>query len=223
MTMNKPELFNILSLPTGLLGQVGEAVASAAHRVQETWPQPPPTAAAELAQLEQLGLQLQEAVRVLAAPAQTGAERVDLAVAALQARAEWAAVLQRHETPWAGPTQGAEVWANASLIKQMIDLALGHVLNHAWGPAPGSGSRLTVDVLRLQNRPLAQLRINLSHEGGALFDSQPGDVSQWHWVLLQALAAHAGLQVERQVLARGLELCLTWPEADLTGKARAAN
>jgi hypothetical protein len=224
MTMNRPELVSTmpLPLPTGLLAQLGEAVASAAHRVQDGWPSPPPAALAELAQLEQLGLQLQEAVRVLAAPPQAGAERVDLAVAALQARAEWAAVLQRHETPWIGPTQGAEVWANPSLIKQMLDLALGHVLDHALGPAPGLGSRLTVEVVRVVARPLAQLRITVSHESGALFDSQPGDAAQWHWVLLRALAAHAGLAVERQVLARGLELLLTWPQADAAGQPRAA-
>jgi hypothetical protein len=41
-------------------------------------------------------------------------------------------------------------------------------------------------------------------------------------VLLRALAAHAGLAVERQVLARGLELLLTWPQADAAGQPRAA-
>jgi hypothetical protein len=61
-------------LPLDLLGQIGQAVAQSAHDAQEHWPAAPSDAAAALADLEQLGLRLQEVVRVLAAPVRTGLE-----------------------------------------------------------------------------------------------------------------------------------------------------
>jgi hypothetical protein len=59
-------------------------VAQAANAAQENWPAAPADAAVALADLEQLGLRLQEVVRVLAAPPRTGLEPVDLGLAVLQ-------------------------------------------------------------------------------------------------------------------------------------------
>ena len=66
---------------------------------------------------------------MLAAPARTGLEPVDLGRALLQARAEWAAPLRRAGLEWAGPEEAAEVMANPAVLKQLLDLSLGHALS----------------------------------------------------------------------------------------------
>lgn len=193
------------TLPLPLLAQAGETVAATAARVQAAWPDAPPAAAAELAALEELGLQLQSAVRVLSGPAGARPERVDLGVAALQARAEWSRAFARAGATWAGPDQGCEVTTNPSVLKLLLDLALAHAL--------GLGPRVTVGVLLRGQPALATLRIEVSRPGGALFQAQPGEAAELHWQLLTLLARHAGVIAERQVQAMAVELTLAWPPA----------
>lgn len=192
-------------LPLNLLGQIGQAVAQSAHGAQEHWPAAPPDAAAALADLEQLGLRLQEVVRVLAAPARTGLEPVDLGRALLQARAEWVARLRRAGQDWVGPEDGVEVMANPAVVKQLLDLALGHAM--------GLGRQMSFRI-RLFGQPAqAKLLLAAITPGSGPEASLPGDAGEWHWVLLSALALHAGVVAERQVQAQGIELSLTWPAA----------
>lgn len=192
-------------LPLPLLAQAGEAVAAAASRLQAAWPGAPADALAEAGALEDLGLQMQAVARVLAAPAGARAERVDLGVAALQARAEWARAFARAGAAWSGPEQGVEVVTNAPVLKLLLDLALGHAL--------GLGSQVRVDVLLRGQPALATLGIAVSRPGGALFQVRPGEAAELHWQLLTLLARHAGVVAERQVQAQAVELTLAWPPA----------
>jgi hypothetical protein len=201
--MNDIDIPPAAPLPADLVAQVGQAMASAASRVQARWPDAPGPAVAELAQIEALGLQLQEAVRVLSGPRKAGLETVDLGVAALQSRAEWAGGLQRAEATWVGPNRGRPVQANPAVLKQLLDLAVGHALV--------LGKTLEMDVLVLGEPPLATLRLFVSRADGELFATQPGDADELHWVLLQRLARHTGVAAGRQVQARGVEITLGWP------------
>ena len=99
------ESFASVKLPAGVLAKVGESFAvalSALQRLLATLEPLAPgqqsvltAALAEIARLEQLGLQIQELARVparvLARDAPLMPERLDLARAARQAMAEWAA------------------------------------------------------------------------------------------------------------------------------------
>lgn len=198
--MNTP--LRVDTLPASLLAQIGECVAGTAAQLQQRWPDAPREAAAQLEALEALGLQVQEVVRMLAAPAGAMPERVNLGVAALQARAEWAAALQRAGASWRGPQKGCEVLTNPAVLKQLLDLAVAHALL--------LGTDLQVDVDRRFQPPLAALRIEVSRPGGELFAARPGDVGELHWALLTALAQHAGVHFERQVRALSVELLLGW-------------
>ncbi|MBX3599301.1 MAG: hypothetical protein KF863_01655 [Rubrivivax sp.] len=193
------------TLPLPLLAQTGEAVAAAASRLQAAWPGAPAAATAEIGALEELGLQLQATARVLAAPAGARPERVDLGVAALQARAEWTRAFARAGASWRGPEQGVEVVTNAPVLKLLLDLALAHAL--------GLGSQVRVDVLLRGQPVLATLCVEVSRPGGALFQVRPGEAAELHWQLLTLLARHAGVVAERQVQAQAVELSLAWPPA----------
>jgi CheY-like chemotaxis protein len=198
--MNTP--LRVDTLPASLLAQIGESVAGTVAQVLQRWPDAPPEAAALLDQLEQLGLQAQEVVRMLIAPAGAMPEQVNLGVAALQARAEWTAALHRAGATWRGPQGGCEVLTNPAVLKQLLDLAIAHALQ--------LGTALQVEVDQRFQPPLAALRIEVSRPGGELFAAQPGDVGELHWALLTALARHAGVHVERQVRALSVELLLGW-------------
>jgi hypothetical protein len=141
--------------------------------VQQGWPDAPPGATALLEQLEQAGLQVQEVAGAMP-------ERVNLGVAALQARAEWSAALQRAGATWRGPQAGCEVLTNPAVLKQLLDLAIGQALL--------LGTDIQVEVDKRFQPPLAAVRIEVSRPGGALFAARPGDVGELHWTLLTALA-----------------------------------
>lgn len=190
------------TLPASLLAQIGECVASTVAQVQTCWTGAPPEATALLEHLEQLGLQVQEVVRMLAMPVDAMPEQVNLGVAALQARAEWASALLRAGATWRGPQSGCTVLANPAVLKQLLDLAIAHAML--------LGTDIQVEVDKRFQPPLAALRIDVSRPGGKLFSAQPGDVGELHWTLLSALALHAGVHVERQVHALSVELLLGW-------------
>jgi hypothetical protein len=192
-------------LPLALLAQAGEAMASAAARLQQGWPEAPAGAQAELAALEEMGLQLQAAARVLAAPAGARPERVDLGLAALQARAEWAGTFARRHAVWEGPADRLEVITNAPVLKLLIDLAVSHLLD--------LGAHIGVAVALRGQPALATLALKVSRPGAVPFQSRPGEAAEWHWQLLSLLARHAGVIAERQVQALGVELTLSWPPA----------
>jgi len=193
------------TLPARLLAQLGEAVAGTVAQVQARWTDAPPAAAIALDQLGQLGLQVQEVVRMLAAPAVALPEQVDLGVAALQARAEWRSAFERAGATWTGPEHGCRVLTNPAVLKQLIDLAIGHALL--------LGPDVSVEVMLLTGPELAALRIEVARPAGELFEVRPGDAGELNWTLLSLLAQHAGVHVERQVLALSVELLLGWPPA----------
>ncbi len=205
-------------LPATLLAQMGETVAAAASQLQTRWPGMPGAAAAALAELEQLGLQAQAVVRMLTAPGGAMAERLDLGVAVLQARAEWGATVVRAGATWTGPSQACELVANPAVVKQLLDLAIAHAL--ALGPrgasGPGRGPELAVDVVQGAEPPLVAIRIEVSRPGGELFEARPGDAAELHWALLTQLAQHAGVRAERQVRALSVELLLGWPTSSVS-------
>jgi hypothetical protein len=94
------------------------------------------------------------------------------------------------------------VLTNPAVLKQLLDLALGHAL--------GLGTQIVVAVALREAHPQAVLRTTISRPGAELFDARPGDAAEWHWALLSALARHAGVAVERQVQALAVELTLAF-------------
>lgn len=186
------------ALPVDLLARVGEAVASAATEVQGAGTTD--QLQDGLARLEQLGLQLQAAARVLAAPGGARPETVELGVATLQACSEWSGALARAGIAWSGPQRSCAVQTNPAVLKQMIDLAFGHALT--------LGRRIEVEVALRRDPAQKLLEIAVSRPDGELFAALPGEASEWQWALLSLLARHAGVSAEREVQARAVVLRL---------------
>lgn len=184
------------ALPVSLLARIGESLAaSAAAMLRDGGDVERP-----LAQLEEMGLQLQEAARVLAAPAGARPESVGLGMAALQAGSEWARAFAGEGVGWSGPQQDCRVQVNPAVLKQLIDLAFGHALPLA--------RRIDVDVGLRSAPPQAELRIGVQRRDGELFAARPGEAGEWHWALLSLLARHAGIAAGREVMATRLVLTL---------------
>lgn len=184
------------TVPANLLAQIGELLATTATRLMSD----PAATAVELPRLEALGLQLQSAARVLGTPGSPRQERVDLGVAALQARAEWAAEFARRGATWDGPAQGCVVLANPPLLKLLLDLAVAHALR--------MGSELRFEIVTRGTPPLATVRIAVLRPGRMMFEARPGDAAELHWALLSQLARHTDVRAERQVRSMTLELAL---------------
>jgi hypothetical protein len=188
-----------------LLGQLGEAVASGATRGLQA-PGLPPQAASALAALEQLGLQLQELARVAGGRARLAPEQVDLGLAVLQARAEWQHALQEHGASLDGPATRLMVSTSAGVLKQLLDLALAHLLT--------LGAALKAEVGRFGVPELPAVRLVVERAGHEVFDTRPEQLDELNWSLLTLLAQASGVTLERHVEVRHVRLTLGFTPSD---------
>lgn len=188
-----------------LLQRLGERIAATCSQALAAGSDAAATATA-LAPLEQLGLQLQSLARVLAGRGQQSPERIDLGMAMLQLRAEWAGELQRRGASVGGPIEPIEVRMCAGVLKQLLDLALAHAL--ALGPHVEAAAR------RAGDPPLPTLELHVRLPPGELFGASAEALNELHWPLLTTLADAEGLRLERRVEGRQVVLALGLPPSD---------
>ena len=209
------ESFAPVKLPAGVLAKVGESFAvalSALQRLLATLeplapgPQSVLTAAlAEVARLEQLGLQIQELARVLARDAPLIPERLDLARAARQAMAEWATTARRMGVRLAGPREPFELDVNAAVLEQLLDLGLEYALHI------GSGVEVNAVAQGLPAHPVLTIRVQRRHPTSASADED--DLNEVHWLLFVQLARAMGLEPQRTVTSQTVTMTLGFPVA----------
>jgi hypothetical protein len=182
-----------------LLGRLGGLISQATYRALAGG-QLPPDGAAALDELERLGLQLQALGRVCSGHGALKPETLDLGVAVLQARAEWAAELARRSATLDGPAASLHVRVSAGVLKQALDLALGHAL--------ALGQAVQAEIAAHGVPALPTLSIAVRLPGQELFGVAPEALDELHWALLMQLAAATGLRLERQVDAHQVVLRL---------------
>jgi hypothetical protein len=204
-----------VKLPASVLAKVGESFASALSALQSSLSTLGPMAAgqqptldaglAEIARLEQLGVQIQELARVLAGDAPVLPERVDLARAARQALAEWTKAAQQRGVCLAGPRDAFELDVNAAVLEQLLDLGLEYALH--------IGSRIEVNA-GLQGRP-AHPMLTIEVQRGKVPASGEGeeDFNELHWLLFVQLARAIGLVPQRLAVGQTVTLMLGFPDA----------
>jgi hypothetical protein len=207
------ESFAPVKLPAGVLAKVGESFAVALSALQRllatleplaTGQQSVLTAAlAEIARLEQLGLQIQELARVLARDAPVVPERLDLAHAARQAMAEWAATARRRGVRLAGPCEPFELDVNAAVLEQLLDLGLEYALHI------GAGVEVSAGAQGLPPHPVLTIRVQRRQPSSARADED--DLNEIHWLLFVQLARAMGLEPQRTVTAQTVTLTLGFP------------
>jgi CheY-like chemotaxis protein len=207
------ESFAPVKLPAGVLAKVGESFAVALSALQRllatleplaTGQQSVLTAAlAEVARLEQLGLQIQELARVLARDAPVVPERLDLARAARQAMAEWAATARRLGVRLAGPREPFELDVNAAVLEQLLDLGLEYALHI------GSGVEVSAGSQGLPPHPVLTIRVQRRQPSSGR--AEEDDLNEIHWLLFVQLARAMGLEPQRTVTAQTVTLRLGFP------------
>jgi len=215
-----------VKLPASVLAKVGESFASALSALQRSMSTLGPMAAgqqptldaglAEIARLEQLGVQIQELARVLAGDSPVLPERVDLARAARQALAEWTKAAQQRGVRLAGPRDAFELDVNAAVLEQLLDLGLEYALH--------IGSRIEVNA-GLQGQP-AHAMLTIEVERGKAPASGDGeeDFNELHWLLFVQLARAIGLVPQRLAVGQTVTLMLGFPDAEtLIGDAGEAS
>ena len=171
----------LLSVPPALLSTLGERLAGLALRLQGESGLSPRGRNA-MAELEQLGLELQELVRALGLPSHGGEERLDLQQAVKASQPLWQAALQRR-----GMTlqlmQGdpAPIEIEPVLLQHAVDLLIAH------GIAGGADFCLAA----LPATPASPAGLRLSGLGAA------ADALELHWQLLRLLARSRGWRLTR--------------------------
>lgn len=210
-------------VPASVLAKVGETFAGALSQLQQVlaalgWLAPPQQSVldaglAEIARLEQLGVQIQELARVLAGDAPMAPERVDLARAAREALAEWKQAAQRRGVELRGPVESFELEVDAAVLEQLLDLGLEYALN--------IGSRIEVDAGRqgIPPHPMLTIQVQRSQElSGAGADE---DFNELHWLLFAHLARAVGLAPQRVAAGQTVTLMLGFPSSDAPGEAES--
>jgi hypothetical protein len=187
-----------------LLGRLGEAVSDATHRAKGR-SGGDEEAPAGIDELEALGRQLQALGRMCGGRGALAPERIDLGEALAQVRDEWTLALQARGATLEVPERRVDVRVNAGVLKQALDLALGHAL------ALGSQLRAEIGVHGMPPRPT--LSLYAAPPARELFSVAPATLEELHWVLLSQLTAATGLPLERRVEARSVVLRLGFDAA----------
>ena len=182
-----------------LMSRLGETLAQAICRATAGAKFQPSTASV-LDDLEALGLQLQSLGRICGGHGALAPESIDLGLAMLQARAEWASEMDRRGASLNGPQESVPVRVSAGVLKHALDLALGHAL--------ALGKDLDCDVAQHGVPPLPTLSLAVRIPGQELFGVAPTALDELHWALLLQLASATGLRLERQVDAHQVRLRL---------------
>lgn len=187
-----------------LLGKVGEVFASRLAVLQQRLQQGDEQAvSSELGRLERLGLQLQQAARVLNADGSFRPERVDLAAAAAQCVGEWTPEAQRLGVTLSGPREPFVAELVAGVAEQLLDLAIEHALH--------LGQHVQVDCGAEGVLPRPMLMLHVFFDGRA---AAPADqLDDLHWQLIVTLAHAAGGSAHRTVTPQGLVLAVALSDA----------
>ena len=175
----------LLSVPPALLATLGEQLAGLSLRLQSESGLSARGRGA-MAELEQLGLELQELVRALGLPSHGGEESVDLQQAVKASQPLWhAALQQRGMTLQLMQGDAAHVEIEPVLLQHALDLLIGH------GIACGADFCLAA----LPATPASPAGLRLSGLGAA------ADALELHWQLLRLLARSRGWRLTRHAAA----------------------
>ncbi len=169
-------------------------------------------ALAEIARLEQLGLQIQELARVLARDAPVVPERLDLARAARQTMAEWAETARRRGVRLAGPREPFELDVNAAVLEQLLDLGLEYALHI------GSGVEVSASAQGLPAHPVLTIRVQRRQPTSA--SANEDDLNEIHWLLFVQLARAMGMLPQRTATAQTVTLTLGFPATGASAVGR---
>lgn len=194
-----------------LLGQVGEAFAAALAAVQRRLDDGDlETVRRELSRLERLGVQLQEAARVLNGDGGFRVESVELSAAVRQAVADWSSRAAARGVTLNGPSQPFQGDVVAGIVEQLLDLSLEHALH--------LGSRVSVGCGAEGAPPRPMLTLHIARENGPPLPVDALD--DLHWQLVAMLSHALGGSAHRTATADGLVLAiaLAEPETPLSNR-----
>ena len=193
-----------------LLGLVGERFATAISAIQAQWLAGDHAAGQQaLAEMERLGVRLQQVARMVSHEGAAPQEKVDLTEACgklvvdWQGRADAARVLLQ--------VDGAplDVPVNAAALAQVLDLLVEH------GVAVGSRLVLSVQYLGQPAQPSVQLEITRRQQPGYTAVSTPTEVDQLPVLLAALLARSSGLRLRQSAAGKLLTLVLSVPAMPL--------
>ena len=197
-------------LPAALLAKVGERYASALSELQrwlDRMDTPIGPAAelaacrAEMARLEQLGVQLQAMARVLSRISASPLERIDLSDAVRESVLEWEQAPSSDGMRIScGDCDVCQVQVSAGVLKQLLDLGIEHamrigsvvVVRCVWRGEPG--------------RPVVVIEAQRDHDLPASDDEQ----DDLPWQMFVQLAASGGLSTHRSTAGRRVSLLLNF-------------
>ena len=209
-----------IKVAPGVLARVGESFAgslSALQRSLATLPALPAAdqavleaALAEIARLEQFGVQIQEVARVLGGDAPMARERIDLAQAARAALAEWTRSAQSRHASLRGPSQPFELEVNSAALAQLLDLGLEYALQ------VGSSVAVSAGISGFPAQPTLSIAAQRSKP------ATPVGVDELHWLLFRQLGYAVGLEPRRLEAEDSVTLTLGFPDADATTTSNVA-
>jgi hypothetical protein len=209
-------------LSPSVLAKVGESFAGALSALQRSLSTLGPLAPgqqplldaglAEIARLEQFGVQIQGLARMLAGDVPPAPERVDLTRAAREALIEWTRVAGVKGTRLAATGEPVELEVNAAALAQLLDLGLEYAL------AIGSHIDVGTQTLGKWARPMLTIRVQRqtpSADGG-------DDFKELYWLLFEQLARAIGLVPERLEVGETVTVTLGFPDTGTWGAGDAA-
>lgn len=191
----------LAGVPPSVLGSLGERLSALALDLQQE--SLGPAGRERLAQLEQLGLELQALVHALGAAGWQPKEQVPVLEAAQAARRHWLPELQRRGLGLQVDGEPASIEMEPAQLQHALDLLIAHGL--------ASGANLRLRVLPAAN-PQQGAVIELSGSGVG-----PG-ATELHGQLLQWLARAEDWRCERPAPVHGawvLRLQLGQPQGDI--------
>jgi hypothetical protein len=201
-----------IKVAPGVLARIGESFAGSLSALQRSLAALPALASAEqavldaalaeIARLEQFGVQIQEVARVLGGSAPMARERIDLAQAAREALAEWTRAAQSHHTSLRGPSEPFELEVNGAALAQLLDLGLEYALH------VGSAVVVSAGVSGIPAQPTLSITAQRSTP------ATPAGVDELHWLLFVELGRAVGLEPRRLETEDSVSLTLGFPDAN---------
>lgn len=207
----------VLQAPPKLLAKVGEAFASSLAVLQEQLRNGEPhdfeAGLAELARLENLGLQVQQLARMMSHDGMQSAEAIDLGDALSRAIAMWSPSAEARGVTLSQPDDTtARVQVDPAVLEQLLDLAIELALE--------AGDSLAVRV-RPQPASRQVLLLIDVHHGGPITSAASGantedeGADNLRWLMLHQVARSGGIGARREHSGSMLSVALTFPLAAL--------
>jgi hypothetical protein len=207
----------VLQAPPKLLAKVGEAFATSLAVLQEQLRNGDPhdfeAGLAELARLENLGLQVQQLARMMSHDGTQSAEAIDLGDALSRAIAMWSPSAEARGVTLSQPdATTARVQVDPAVLEQLLDLAIELALE--------AGDSLAVRV-RPQPASRQVLLLIDVHHGGPITSAASGAAAEdegadnLRWLMLHQVARSGGIGARREHSGSMLSVALTFPLAAL--------